>query len=392
MVACSSGDEGTPPAEETDLPQGLITIVPPNASFPEEDGSVKPSNDNLAKNLADFLTKAGPGIIKGLGTIPIKDEEYQEIKKFTDDLVKEGKSDKDKYDKIFAWIIENIKYEYGDNDPYPVFKNRKAICQGYANLLTVMLHSQGIPALNANGMLVQTGGHAWNYVYLDQWYVSDPTNKRDFAMSELGKYGNPNGRDHLLPLSIDADLFEDDNYVFNYQEGHLNLKKVKKCGKQLVVPFSTNGFRVTSFNPSEELPSNAEEIYLGYNIKTLGESMVGLNHYAPHVKYAYVDTKNATMKSYGQVVYRESTPYYIPAAATTIQLKSISSLGKNFLANHPKVENLVVSSGTKTLESYAIENCPNLRKAYVPENAKLADDAFYGVHSTFQIIRKNIKE
>ena len=366
MVSCSSGNEGTPPAEETDLPQGLTTIVPPTASFPEDDGAIKPSNDNLAKNLADFLTKAGPGIIKGLGTIQIKDEEYQEIKAFTDDLVKEEKSDKDKYNRIFGWIIANIQYEYGDNDPYPVFKNRKAICQGYANLLTVMLHSQGISAMNVNGMLVQVGGHAWNYVYMDQWYVSDPTNKRDFAMSELSKYVNSNVLNHLLPLSI--------------------------CAKQLVVPFSTNGFRVTSFNPNEELPSNAEEIYLGYNIKTLGESMIGLNYHAPNVKYAYVDTKNASMSSYGQVVYRESTPYYIPAATTTLQLKGVSTLGKNFLANHAKVENLVISSGTKTLESYAIENCPNLRKVYVPEDAQVAEDAFYGVHSSFQIIRKNIKE
>jgi len=251
-----------------------------------------------------------------------------------------------------------------------------------------MLHSQDIPAVNANGVIPE-GGHAWNYVYLDnEWYVSDPTNSGSFLMSNFSSYT------HLIPLSLDMTLFEDDNFVFNYQEGRLNLCQVKKSEKQLTVPFSTNGFRVTSFNPNAELPSNIEEIYIGKNIQSLGESIIGLNQYAPSVKYAYVDSKNPQLTSYGQVVYRyrQSEPLYVPAAATTIQLKSVSTLGKNFLKSHNKVETLIIPLGTQKIEAYAIENCPNLKKAYLPKNAKVDENAFYGVHSTFQIIRQDIKE
>ena len=389
LASCSSDNDNSPQPEETNPAESINAIVPPSGTFAEDDGAAKASG-TPARDAANFLTEAGAQAIKGLGSIEISDAQYEEIKGFTDELVKDAQSDKDKYDLIFKWITGNISYaqDYVDNNPYPVFQTGKAICQGYANLLTVMLQSQGIAAVNTNGMLDPVGGHAWNYVYLDQWYVSDPTNNGSFRMSDFSSYT------HLVPLSLDMTLFEDDNFVFNYQEGHLNLSRVKKGEKQLTVPFSTNGFRVTSFNPTAELPSNVEELYIGKNIQTLGEGIIGLNQYAPSVKYAYVDSKNAKMTGYGQVVYRyqQSEPLYVPAAATIIQLKGTATLGKNFLKNHAKVETLIIPQGTQKLEAYAIENCPNLQKVYLPKNAKVDENAFYGVHSNFQIIRQDIKE
>lgn len=383
IVSCSSNND-TPAVQPED--SGITAIFPPTGVFAEDDGSAKPG-DNPAKNVSDYLTKTGPQAIKGLGSLPITDEQYQEIKTFTTDLVKDDKSDKDKYNRIFTWITQNINYQhegYVDNDPYPVFKERYAVCQGYANLLTVMLQSQGIPAVNVNGDLKPIGGHAWNYLYADQWYVSDPTNGGSFPMSDFSKYS------HLVPTMLDMTLFEDENFAFNYYDGHLNLCEVKQSGKQLTVPFSTNGFRVTSFNPNADLPSNIEELYIGKNILTLGESLVGLSIHSPSVKYAYVDSKNAKIYSYAQVVYRYNNPepLYIPAAATVIQLKGLTKLGKNSLKNHTNVEILVIPQGTETIGAFAVENCPNLKKAYIPKNAKVETDAFYGVHSDFRIIRQ----
>ena len=263
-----------------------------------------------------------------------------------------------------------------------MFKSKQGICQGYANLLKVMLHSQDIPVLIANGLLNPIGGHAWNYVYAGEWFVSDPTNKGHYLMSEFSKYTN------LVPLKLDADLFEDENFTFDFNEGHLNLRQVKKSDDKLVVPFSTNGFMVTAFNPNADLPSNVQEIYIGKNIKTLGESVIGLNDHAPSVKHAYVDPDNSYgLESYGQVIYRNSFTYYVPASATIIQLKDFSKLEKNILTNLPQLETLIVPAGTSKIESYAIENCPNLRKAYVPSATTIEENAFAGVHSTFQIIR-----
>ena len=382
LISCSSTSDSPEVPDTPDVTDGLNAIVPPSATFPAKDDSRAPGS-NPAQLVADLLTKTGTEIIKGMGYVQIKDDEYQEIKKFTDELVSGLTSANDVYNKIFKWVSQEVKYSNGvNNDPYPVFKNKQGVCQGYANLLTVMLHSQDIPVLIVNGMLNPYGGHAWNYVYTDKWYVSDPTNKRHFVMSELSKYTD------LVPLELDVDLFEDENFVYDFYEGHLNIREVKKSGNKLVVPFSVQGFQISSFNPDTPLPTNIQEIYIGKNIHTLGESIIGLKNLAPSVKHAYVDPDNPYIESYGQVIYRNSFTYYVPASAQIIQLKDFKNLEKNILTDLSKLETLVVQAGTNKIEAYAIENCPNLKKAYVPNKTTVDADAFYGVHSTFQIIRK----
>ena len=388
FFACGDSQNDTPSLpDEQESPtmiEGINALVNPSASFAKDDGST--IYDSPTKLVADLLTKAGPEIIKGLGYITITEKEYQEIKEFTDQLVKGVKKPFDIYSTIFKWVTTNVEYTNGvNNNPYPVFKNLQGVCQGYANLLSVMLHSQKIYAFIANGILNPVGGHAWNYVYIDQWYVSDPTNNGHFLMS------NPSSYTHLVPLQLDVNLFEDEQFVFNFYEGHLNIREVKESGKQLIVPFSTNGFQVTSFNPDTELPSNIEEIYIGKNIQTLGESLIGLDIHAPSVKYAFVDTSNQKMDSYGQVVYRNAFTYYVPAAATIIQFKDYDTLGKNILKGHNKVETVVIQAGTKKLEAYAFEDCPNLQKAYIPKETIVDNNAFYGVHNNFKIIRGIVK-
>lgn len=388
FFACGDSQNDTPSLpDEPESPtmiEGINALVNPSASFAKDDSST--IYDSPTKLVADLLTKAGPEIIKGLGYITITEKEYQEIKEFTDQLVKGVKEPFDIYSTIFKWVTTNVEYTNGvNNNPYPVFKNLQGVCQGYANLLSVMLHSQKIYAFIANGILNPVGGHAWNYVYIDQWYVSDPTNNSHFLMSDPSSYT------HLVPLQLDVNLFEDEQFVFNFYEGHLNIRVVKESGKQLIVPFSTNGFQVTSFNPDTELPSNIEEIYIGKNIQTLGESLIGLDIHAPSVKYAFVDTSNQKMESYGQVVYRNAFTYYVPAAATIIQFKDYDTLGKNILKGHNKVETVVIQAGTKKLEAYAFEDCPNLQKAYIPKETIVDNNAFYGVHNNFKIIRGIVK-
>lgn len=385
FMSCE-GSENIPTEPEKPQYEGIHAIVAPSASFAADDGSIA-LNGNSASNVARLLSHTGHSIIKGMGEMQITNAEYKEIKEFTDKLVSNNNTPTEIYQTIFRWITTNIQYQSGyvDNNPYPVFKTHQAICQGYANLLNVMLHTQDIPAMNANGMLVPVGGHAWNYVYLDDWYVSDPTNNGHFRMSELDTYT------HLVPMILDVDLFEDEQFVYHFSEERLNIRQVKKNGKQLIVPFGTNGFRVSAFNPSEPLPEGVEEIYIGQNIESLGENLLGLSIHAPNVKHAFVDSANSKLKSYGQVVYRDSQPYYIPAAATVIQFLPIHTFGKNSLKDHAHVETIVIQSGTKSLEAYAFENCPRLQKAYIPEETVVDAKAFYGVHPQFQILRGIVK-
>ena len=323
-----------------------------------------------------------------LGRANITPEEYAEIQAFTKELTAGLTTQKDKYTKCFNWVVQNIKYvyEYVNNDPYPVFKNKVGICQGYANLLFIMLHSIDIPAFVCNGILNPVGGHAWNYVYCDgKWYVSDPTNNGSWIMAATSSYS------HLLPSSFDVVLAKNDGVWFNYNEYHLNICAVESSDEVFVVPFSALGYQVTSFSPTKPLPSNIKQINIGKNIKSLGEAYMGLQYNAPNVEYIEVDPANTTFASYLGVVYRkdgsEFQLTYIPSAMKCVELMPMETMYKNTVYRHNGVEILIVAPGTKTLEPWAVENCPNMKIAYVPEDTEIADNAFAGVHPDFQIIR-----
>lgn len=346
------------------------------------------------KRLRDLFDKAGPGIIQSMGSLMnITDEQYEEIAEYTTKLTKNDATQTAKYKTIFNWIVKNIKYEYNDNDPYPVFKNRKAICQGYSNLLTVMCYSQGIPTVVVNGFLIDPYygemGHAWAYTCPDStWTVSDPTNNGSFTMKSYGKYG------HLSPVTADVNIFTDDVAVYNYADRLLNIKEVHTDSNPFTVPYSTNGFVVNSFNPTVELPEEITEIYIGQNIITLGNSddnNVGLVNKGQCLQAAYVDENNKTLMDHKGIVYKrnDGSPllYYIPGAMTFVELLPMEVVGKNTIYNHMNVEEIYFPEGTKRIESFAIENCPKLKRLYIPVNAEIAKDALYKISQPVDIVR-----
>lgn len=386
LMSCSDDDtvfnnSGTPEVDD-----GIT-----RTEFAEDDGKkVLSGAPNVQARLlmgkvpAEYI----PEMTDTLGRANITPEQYAEIQAFTKELTAGLTTQKDKYTKCFNWVVQNIKYvyEYVNNDPYPVFKNKVGICQGYANLLFIMLHSIDIPAFVCNGILNPVGGHAWNYVYCDgKWYVSDPTNNGSWIMAATSSYS------HLLPSSFDVVLAKNEGVWFNYNEYHLNICAVENSDEVFVVPFSALGYQVTSFSPTKPLPSNIKQINIGKNIKSLGEAYMGLQYNATNVEYIEVDPANTTFASYLGVVYRkdgsEFQLTYIPSAMKCVELMPMETMYKNTVYRHDGVEILIVAPGTKTLEPWAVENCPNMKIAYVPEDTEIADNAFAGVHPDFQIIR-----
>ena len=364
----------------------VVAVVP---GFPTADNSQVLNVGNPAASVRALLNKAGVECTDTMGRINITDAQYQEIKTFTDNLVKGLNTQKSIYDKCFEWVCNNVQYAQSDNDPYPVFINKKAVCQGYSNLLFVMLHSQGVPAMVVNGWLDPLGGHAWNYVNCDgKWYVSDPTNKRNFDIDEMSEYSD--GYYKWQPWSMDVVLFKENNCWFDFLDRRLNVCKVTTKADFFVVPYSVNGFKVTSFNPTETLPSNVRELYIGSNIDYFGETnSEGLKRYAPNVEYAYVDEANTEFRSYAGVVYLDwaAVPVYIPAAMKNLELMPMEKMEKNTIYNHEGVEVITIAKGTRSIEAWAVENCPNLKVAYIPESTQVDENAFYSVHKDFRIVR-----
>lgn len=387
FAACSE-DESVFESPVVEQPSaGDITRV----QFAEDDGK-KPLSGSphvQARNLmnkvpADYIAE----MTDTLGRANITPEQYDEIQEFTKELVSGLTTQKDKYSKCYDWVRSNVKYEYSDNDPYPVFKNLKGICQGYANLLFIMLHSIDIPAFVCNGNInvPPYGGHAWNYVNCDgKWYVSDPTNSGSWILAATSSYS------HLYPSSFDVVLAKENGVWFNYNEYHLNICSVESSEDIFVVPFSALGYQVTSFSPTKPLNPNIKQINIGKNIKSLGENYMGLSYNAANVEYIEVDPENTTFSSYLGVVYRKNGSEfqltYIPAAMKCVELMAMETMYKNTVYRHDAMEVLIVAPGTKKIEAWGVENCPNLKIAYVPEDTEIENNAFTGVHPDFQIIR-----
>lgn len=118
------------------------------------------------------------------------------IKEFALGLVKDIKYTGDKVKAIHDWIADNIYYDYdayygtsGALDVYDgekCFSTKRAVCQGYAELFNIMLHSVGIPSRVVHGKAInyneswdtedRVPNHAWNEVNIDgRWVTIDVT-------------------------------------------------------------------------------------------------------------------------------------------------------------------------------------------------------------------------
>ena len=199
---------------------------------------------------------------------------------------------------------------------------------------------------------------------------------------------------HLSPKQADIDLFMDDVAIYNFQDFSLNIKEIHTGKNPFTVPYSVNGFVITSFNPTTELPEEITEIYIGQNINTLGnadDNNVGLVNKGQCLQAAYVDENNKTLMDHKGIVYKRNggSPllYYIPGAMTFVELLPMEVVEKGLICNHMNVEEIYFPEGTKRIESFAIEKCPKLKRIYIPVDAEIAKDALYQISQPVDIVR-----
>jgi hypothetical protein len=110
-------------------------------------------------------------------------------------LCDELPAEKDKANAIYNWITHNIKYDVKalkkkkqvtERKAEKALKNRKAVCEGYAMLITAMCREAGLNAVNIegyakdwifdNGDKLYIPRHMWCAVMMNgQWWQTDPT-------------------------------------------------------------------------------------------------------------------------------------------------------------------------------------------------------------------------
>ena len=70
-----------------------------------------------------------------------------------------------------------------------------------------------------------------------------------------------------------------------------------------------------------------------------------------------------------------------------LELMPMEVMEKNTVYNQEGLQEIVIAKGTKSIEAWAVENCPNLKVAYIPESTQVDENAFYSVHKDFRIVR-----
>lgn len=111
-------------------------------------------------------------------------------------LTKPAQNDLEKVRSIYVWIAHNINYDYNiiaqnklgtsenarRQSAYYVYKSRKAVCEGYANLFNEMCQYANIRSKMVTGLVKDTDGevanigHAWNSFKINNtWHLVDVT-------------------------------------------------------------------------------------------------------------------------------------------------------------------------------------------------------------------------
>ncbi len=388
LVGCQ-----TDSVDENFTPTSVPTVQPSLSSttttnFPKPDGA-QALSANGSQAVWQILQKVNPKQALEMGETEITDAQFAEIKDFVDKNLKDEGEYKT-YRNIFNWITKNMSYAWSEPSyllPYEVFKNKRCVCQGYANLLKTMLLTQGIPCFIANGWLNPIGGHAWNYVYADgQWYVSDPTNNAEYKASNLSSY-----QETLVPIRMDFTLFEDDHFTYSYLNSRLNVQSIKSTtDESVMVPYSINGLQVSSFQPTEKIPDCITQLIVGRNITTFGDNPENLIQKCPYLEEVQVDPQNTELESYKGVVYYKGQeyPYYVPSGIRRVELRAMETISKNTLYYLNQLEEIVVAEGTKRIEDYAIERCPNLKRVYVTSTVTyISPQAISECGNDYEIVR-----
>ncbi len=118
-------------------------------------------------------------------------DDFSSIREFTLQLTSVYSDDKSKARSIYTWIALNIDY---DNEAVPgngmndqkainVWREKRAVCEGYANLFAMMCRLAGLESRviigyvrERDGQPLQYPNHAWNSVMIDgKWYLLDVT-------------------------------------------------------------------------------------------------------------------------------------------------------------------------------------------------------------------------
>lgn len=186
------------------------------------------------------------------------------IKAMVSHLCEPAKDDLEKIRLIFNWIALNVKYDdhgyntgnYSDISPEGVFRNRRAVCQGFSDLFTAMGELAGLEIISVNGyskgISYRQGkhfpgtNHAWNLAKIDgKWKLFDVTWASGYGEAVNGK---------LVTVSRFEDFWFDtppDAFIFTHlpEDPRLSLTSIPVSKKQFEdLPYASSSLFKIGFD------------------------------------------------------------------------------------------------------------------------------------------------
>ena len=228
---------------------------------------------------ADDNTEMKSKILEIFATVELQYDE--EITSLAKSITESISSDYEKAKAIYAWVADNVWYDYDCRDApsghnphrldaccytttFEVLEHKRTVCEGYTNLTTSLLHSIGIPTVQPAGH-----GHTWNEAYVDgRWIIMDTSHSsnsyRDGVFSEkkINSYTSFDMSSHvalqgyypitqiigsdpsLIGVVIPESITKIENYVFGSGGGSYHTRTIYgKTGSYAELYASTHVLR-----------------------------------------------------------------------------------------------------------------------------------------------------
>ena len=279
-------------------------------------------------------------------------EQAAEMRTVISDITKEAKNDYEKAKAIYNWVAGSITYTtdtsiHISSEPYQVFKQRRAVCGGFSNLIREMMSLADIPAVAVVGFYYGNQPHQWSAVYVnDKWVYADATDRAK------NHFDTPSfDVTHQPKVVMDASLRYND-LTLGYYYG----LAVTGCdGPSVQIPDTYQGLPITALsNTLFGNESPAEALHLNKNINTLDESTLKSSGKITSIS---VDKENNTYASHQGALFSKDmktllvypagsslTSFTLPAETQYFDLKDAF--------RSPALQNLNADSENTAFASY----------------------------------------
>ena len=268
-----------------------------------------------------------------------------------------GKTTYQKVQAIYNWITANVKYDYSHmNDPtywpqytaYAAAVQKKAVCQGYANLFYRLANDAGVDCRIITGKAYNDDGtadHAWNIVRMEdgKYYCLDATwdaglkpEKYEYFLKGLTSFS----RDHR------AETDKLNTPYWTQYESRTSAADYKASSTQLPAPTVTGG------NDSQGRPT------LKWNAVSGAAKYEVYRSYSENGTYTKYSTTTGTSYTNTRYIENGNTYYYkvraLDANGTAGAWSSIVSVTYKQTLPAPTVTGGNDSQGRPTLKWKAV--------------------------------------